>query len=164
MKFGGSVRGYRKGNNFVRLASPSPHLFSRHCHCVQTGSRFVTTMSCTFLPEILDLIVDHLRHQPAALKECCLASKSWVHRTRRHLFAYIEFCPLHPPIQPPSLLRTHSLLSRPPTITPADADIGSLVRTFHRVVSLYVNVLGWEDDQFSFISFHGLSPILRSST
>ncbi|KAF9644816.1 hypothetical protein BDM02DRAFT_843045 [Thelephora ganbajun] len=42
-------------------------------------------------PEILDYIVDFLRDQPEALKQCCLASKSWVSRTRKHLFANIEF-------------------------------------------------------------------------
>ena len=42
-------------------------------------------------PELLDLIVDHLRDEPIALKACCLISKSWVHRTRRHIFADIKF-------------------------------------------------------------------------
>ncbi|KAF9644820.1 hypothetical protein BDM02DRAFT_3121298 [Thelephora ganbajun] len=42
-------------------------------------------------PEILDYIVDFLRDQPETLKQCCLVSKSWVSRTRKHLFANIEF-------------------------------------------------------------------------
>jgi len=42
-------------------------------------------------PEILDLTVDHLHDEPIALKACCLVSKSWVPRTREHLFARVEF-------------------------------------------------------------------------
>lgn len=42
-------------------------------------------------PEILDYIVDFLHNNPATLKLCCLVSKSWVPRTRKHLFAHIQF-------------------------------------------------------------------------
>ena len=48
-------------------------------------------MSPSLPPEILDLIVDHLCHERNTLKTCCLASKSWVPRTRRHLFAHVCF-------------------------------------------------------------------------
>jgi len=50
-----------------------------------------TTMSNPYLlPEILDCVVDLLHDEPEALKTCCLVSKSWVPRTRRHLFADIK--------------------------------------------------------------------------
>lgn len=42
-------------------------------------------------PEMLDHIVGFLRHDKKALRECCLISKSWVPRTREHLFALIPF-------------------------------------------------------------------------
>ncbi|KAF9645264.1 hypothetical protein BDM02DRAFT_3073690, partial [Thelephora ganbajun] len=42
-------------------------------------------------PEILDYIVDLLHDEPETLKQCCLVSKSWVSRTRKHLFANVEF-------------------------------------------------------------------------
>ncbi|KAF9642961.1 hypothetical protein BDM02DRAFT_3104213, partial [Thelephora ganbajun] len=42
-------------------------------------------------PEILDYIVDFLYNEPETLKQCCLVSKSWVPRTRKHLFADINF-------------------------------------------------------------------------
>jgi len=42
-------------------------------------------------PEILDYTVDFLHDKPATLKQCCLVSKSWVPRTRGHLFASISF-------------------------------------------------------------------------
>ncbi|KAF9642569.1 hypothetical protein BDM02DRAFT_3078319, partial [Thelephora ganbajun] len=42
-------------------------------------------------PEIFDYIVDFLHDTPETLKQCCLVSKSWVPRTRKYLFADIEF-------------------------------------------------------------------------
>ena len=48
-------------------------------------------MSLPLPPEILDLIVDHLHDEPTTLRACCLVSKSWIPRTRRHLFARVEF-------------------------------------------------------------------------
>jgi hypothetical protein len=51
-----------------------------------------TTMSNIHLPvETLDHIVDHLHDTRDALRNCCLVSKSWVPRARRHLFAEIAF-------------------------------------------------------------------------
>ena len=44
-----------------------------------------------FPPEIWDHIVDFLHDQPETLKQCCLVSKSWVPRTRTHLFGEIAF-------------------------------------------------------------------------
>ena len=45
-----------------------------------------------FPPEISDYIVDivHSGGQAETLKRCCLVSKSWVPRTRKHLFATVE--------------------------------------------------------------------------
>ena len=40
-------------------------------------------------PEILDSIVDLLCDEPEALRQCCLVSKSWIPRTRKHIFAVI---------------------------------------------------------------------------
>ena len=40
-------------------------------------------------PEILDEIVDFLQDEPETLMQCCLVSKSWVPRTRKHIFAQI---------------------------------------------------------------------------
>ena len=52
----------------------------------------VTTMPNPSLPEeLLDYIVDFLHDQERPLKNCCLVSKSWIPRTRRHLFAYVFF-------------------------------------------------------------------------
>ena len=51
-----------------------------------------TTMSNPGLPpEILDYIVDFLQDDLLSLEQCCLVSKSWVPRARRHIFYIIEF-------------------------------------------------------------------------
>ena len=44
-----------------------------------------------FPPEIFDHLIDLLRNNRGTLKQCCLVSKSWISRTRKHLFARIEF-------------------------------------------------------------------------
>ena len=40
---------------------------------------------------MLDRIIDLLHDELETLKQCCLVSKSWVPRTRKNLFAEIEF-------------------------------------------------------------------------
>ena len=40
-------------------------------------------------PELLDHIVDCLHDSEDALRACCLVSKPWISRTRKHLFAQI---------------------------------------------------------------------------
>ena len=55
------------------------------------GVRPKTVMSDPYLaPETLDRIVDLLHNKREPLKACCLVSKSWVSRTRKHLFADID--------------------------------------------------------------------------
>ena len=44
-----------------------------------------------FPPELFDYLTDLLHDQPKALKQCSLVSKSWVPRTRKHLFSEIAF-------------------------------------------------------------------------
>ena len=49
-------------------------------------------MSCLHLPpEIFDYIVDFLRGERKTLKNCCLVSRSWVPRARKHLFDELHF-------------------------------------------------------------------------
>ena len=131
-------------------------------------------MACSLPPEILDLIVGHLRNKPSALKKCCVLSKSWVPRTRRYLFAHIRFHFARRSIEswklafpdPSNSLahhaRTLSFLEQNPS-TLADPDVGCWVRTLYRVESLYVNTFG-RNHGFSFVQFHGFSPTLRSLT
>jgi hypothetical protein len=128
-------------------------------------------MSPSFPPEILDYIVDQLHDDPIALKACCVTSKSWIHRTQKHLFACVEFSappyvgvwkqtfpdPSHSPAY-----HTRSLSIRGLSlITAADPGAGDWIRAFHNVVHLHLEGL-LMDHRVSLVSFHGLSPTLRS--
>jgi hypothetical protein len=128
-------------------------------------------MSPSIPPEILDLIVDHLHDEPITLKACCVVSKSWIQRTRTHLFASVEFRPPAPRVElwkkafpDPSNSPAHhtrSLTIRGiPAVTVADADAGGWIRTFCNLVHLYLESLSWKG--VSLVPFHGLSPTLRS--
>ena len=91
--------------------------------------------------EILDVIVDHLRDEPTALKACCVVSKYWIHRTRKHLFARVKFhtpkphpeprkkTPPDPSNSPAHHTRTLSIHGLS-VITAADANAGGWIRTF----------------------------------
>src|ERR1700753_1522610 len=53
-------------------------------------------MSTPCLPQdISDYVVDLLHDQPTTLKRCCLVSRSWIHPTRKYLFAEISFRTVH---------------------------------------------------------------------
>jgi hypothetical protein len=132
-----------------------------------------TTMSPSLPSEILDLIIIHLHDKPTALKACCVASKSWVQRTRIHLFASVEFCAQKSPIErwkktfpDPSNSPAHHTrrltISGIPVVTAADTDAGGWIRTFHNIVHLHLEFTGSEDPRVSLTPFRGLSPTLKS--
>jgi len=125
--------------------------------------------SSSFPPEILDLIVDHLHDKPTTLKTCCVVSKSWVPRTRKHLFAHVEFRasesniemwtrafpdPSNSPAHHTRTLSIHGI----PVVTATDAGVESWIRPFHNVEHLRLEHL----DRASLVPFHGLSPAVRS--
>ena len=123
----------------------------------------LATMSFSLPPEILDLIVDHLHDQPATLRACCLVSKSWVPRSRTHLFAHVKFSeksaerwmktfpdPLNSPTRYTRTLTIQGLQS-----ALGGADAHRWIRAFHNVVRLHVN-------QHPLAPFHGLSPTIKS--
>ena len=93
-------------------------------------------------PEILDHIVDDSYDESDALRNCCLVAKSWVPRTRKHLFADIEFYlpkrleswkMMFPDPSNSPAYHAHTLLVRfPQVVTAADAGEGGWVRTFSR--------------------------------
>ena len=129
-------------------------------------------MSPSFPPEILDTIVNQLRGESAAVEACCIVSKSWIHRTRKHLFACVEFHapnshseqwkktfpdPSNSPAHHPRSLSIHGLS----VITAEDAGAGDWIRTFHNLAHLHLECLEL-DQQVSLAPFHGLSPTLRS--
>jgi hypothetical protein len=141
-----------------------------------------TTMSDLHLPaEMLDHVVDHLHHAPDALRNCCLVSKSWVPRIRKHLFADIRF-------QTTENLRLWKETFPDPSMSPAryaktlsvgclrvaagagagvDVEEGGWIRGFSRVVQLEVvlrpvRYLGPGEPAISLVPFHGLSPVIKS--
>jgi hypothetical protein len=129
-------------------------------------------MSPSLPPEILDRIVDHLHDEPTTLKTCCVVSKSWIQRTRTHLFVSVDFYPstssidrwkkafLDPSNSPARYTRTLSIRDIP-VATAADTDVGGWVRTFHNLVHLRLGTRGWGAPG-PLVPFHGLSPTLRS--
>jgi hypothetical protein len=129
-------------------------------------------MPSSFPPEILDHIVDDLHDKPVALKACCIASKSWVSRSRRHLFARIEFhqaeqsalqswMKVFPDPSNSPAHYTRSLIIRDPTVLTA-ANASPWIRAFCNVVHLRLEAIQWGACQDSLLSLHGLSPVLRS--
>jgi len=130
-------------------------------------------MSRSLPPEILDLTIDHLHDEPTALKACCLVSKSWVPRTRKHLFALVEFRTLQSPVERwkknfpdhsnSPAHHTHTLCIRNlPTLIAADTEVGAWIRSFRNVVQLHLERITWEGPRSPLVPFHGFSPTIRS--
>ena len=131
------------------------------------------TMSLSLPPEILDLIVDHLHDEPTALRACCLVSKSWIPRTRIHLFDRVEFRltgsyleswmeafpdPSNSPAHYVRILHlTHFKI-----VTVAISDALPWVHSFNNIVDLRVVTVGQHDYHVSFAQFRGISPTLKS--
>jgi hypothetical protein len=127
-------------------------------------------MPCPLPPENLDHIVDHLHDDPTTLKACCVVSKSWIHRTRTHLFASVEFCAPKFPIErwkktfpDPSNSPAHH--TRHLYIHGYSAynirAVHGWIRAFHSLVHLQLGGHIWTY-RGSLVPFDGLSPTLRS--
>ncbi|KAF9646818.1 hypothetical protein BDM02DRAFT_2890061 [Thelephora ganbajun] len=124
-------------------------------------------------PETLDYIVDFLHDKRETLEQCCLVSKSWVPRTRKHLFADIRFyCAADleswkkafPDHSSSPAYHTRALLvGCPEVVTNADAGGGGWVRTFSRVIRLGVhgNPATVSGREVSLTPFHRFSLSLK---
>ena len=126
-------------------------------------------MSPSLPQELLDLVIDHLHDDPAALKTCCIVSRSCVTPARKRLFAHVEFFTTEPYIEVwkktfPDPSNSPARYTRSLAIHGAhgnptvDTGVGGWVRTFHNVTHLKLMLLG----RASLILFHGLSRALRS--
>ena len=124
-------------------------------------------MTCSLPPEILDHIVDHLHDESATLGACCIVSKSWIPRSRIHLFAHVNFTNRLPvgswaeaftdPLNSPAhYTRTLEIQGRDATTT-VGADANRWIRTFHNVAHLHIS---YHPEHL--VLFHGLSPTIRS--
>ena len=126
-----------------------------------------TAMPCTLPPEMLDIIIDHLHDEPTTLKVCCVVSKSWVPRTRKHIFARVEFDSnsridlwkktFPDPSNSPAY-HTRTLSVGCVQNAAVDAGTGSWIRAFRNVVDLRLS----HPDRSSLVQFCGLWPTLRS--
>jgi len=129
-------------------------------------------MICSLPPEILDIVVDHLHDQPTALRACCLVSKSWVPRSRIHLFALVEFTDTSaerwvytfpdPLNSPAHYTRTLTICSNW-LLTDPGLDVARriCIFPFHNVAHLTL-VCRPCGGLASLVPFHGLSPAIRS--
>ena len=130
-----------------------------------------------FPPEILDHIVDLLHDDPVALEQCCLVSKSWVARTRKHLFAAIAFCTqgdiqawkaTFPDASNSPGYYTRTLtINCPEIVTAADVKEGGWIRAFLRVVCLDLDSRLSErfledDPKTIYAPFHKISPTVKT--
>jgi hypothetical protein len=131
-------------------------------------------MSNPRLPaEMLDRVVDQLRDTEDALRNCCLVSKSWIPRTRRHLFTDIRFPTLESLISwmrtfpDPSTSPAHYVknlsVTYPQLFTDPDAEAGNWIRWFSCVVHLEVGRNGLSIGQSrSLVPYRGFSPAIKS--
>ena len=128
-----------------------------------------TTMSDSHLfPEILDHIADLLHDNRQSLKQCCLISKSWLPRTRKHLFACVEF-------RSSAQFKSWRKMFPAPTNSPAYhartlrigrtlGDVGGSgwILGFSRVERLEFELMGLDSPDIPFAVFQELSPSLKS--
>jgi hypothetical protein len=132
-------------------------------------------MSDPHLPaEMLDHIVDHLHNTQDALRNCCLVSKSWIPRTRTHLFADIRFRTSEnlrswkgafpDPSTCPARYAKTLFIGSFWVVAAADTEAGGWIRGFSRVERLVIGGGNHfvNERAISLAPFHGFSPILKS--
>ena len=124
-------------------------------------------------PEILDIVIDHLHDEPTALRACCLVSKSWVPRSRTHLFGHVTFTytsierwmkAFPDPFNSPTHY-TRTLTLRGHQLVAVTGPVPR-IRTFpfHNLVNLSIHSEsnGSGGNRVSLVPFHGLSPTIKS--
>ena len=136
-------------------------------------------MSKPYLPrETLDYIIDLLHDERETLKQCCLVSKSWAPRTRKHLFAHIRLYSASdleswkktfPDVtNSPGCHARGLLVGCPWLVEAADAEEGGWIRAFSGAKRLEITVRRGTGDWFLGASedplapFHNFSPTLKS--
>ena len=124
--------------------------------------------------ELLDHVLDLLCHDKRVLNNCCLVSKSWIPRTRKHLFAHIRFeteadleswkntfpDPSTSPARHTKTLR----VGCSHLVTAEDADVGGWIRGFSAVVDLEVGgqKKHLDGSEISLVPLYGFSPVIKS--
>ena len=125
-------------------------------------------------PELLDHIVDFLHHSEDALKNCCLVSKLWTPRTRKHIFADIQFRTIDDleswkaifpdPSTSPACYTKTLYINYYNVTTAAAAQEDCSVSAFSSVIDLTMQPPQRESKSvaISLAPFHGFSPALQS--
>ena len=125
-------------------------------------------------PEILDHIVDFLHGCPSALRWCCLVSKSWVPRTRKHLFAEVDLCYKHDlecwkamfpdPSASPAHFAKSLRVGCASDVAIADAEVGGWLTGFTHITHLEVESIETycTEPAASLVAFHGFSSTVKS--
>ena len=119
-------------------------------------------------PEIIDYIIDFLHDQPDVLRNCCLVSKSFIDRTRKHLFRDIVFKWFHSTLEAwretfPDSKKSPAHHARSLSVgctnivTDKDAKAGDWIESFSEVARLELQD-GFLDEH-SFHPFHALSKV-----
>ena len=130
-------------------------------------------MSNPYLPpELLDYIVDFLHDDQTTLKKCCLVSKPWIPRARKHLFAEIRlekpelWKKMFPdPSTSPANFAKSLHFDSAHAITAADAEPGGWLTGFVHIVHLGVETRekeAFEEPLVSLAPFHRFSPTIKS--
>jgi hypothetical protein len=133
-----------------------------------------TMMSNPHLPaEILDHIIDHLHDTEDTLRNCSLVSKSWIPRTRKHLFANIVFPNVEtlqswketfpdPSTSPAGYTKT--LFIDCPQVSTAGSWIRDFSRVEHFGVGAHIDALVFDlnESPTPLVLFHGFSPALKT--
>ena len=127
-------------------------------------------MSRPLPPEILDHVVDQLYDNSTTLKTCCLVSKSWIRRTRKHLFANVSFNGLICDVESwedtfPSPTNSQAPAHHTRTLSihhPHLIGASDTILTFCNVERLYVITNIFLDSGISLAPLRGFSPALRS--
>ena len=169
----------RSRNVYIHISRQErrPEGFAAHCHDnAPNDLSAATTMPRPPLPpELLDHIVDDLSPARDALKNCCLVSKLWIPRARKHLFADVEFRTaanlqswkntFKDPSTSPAHYAKSLLVKFPRSVTAADVEDGGWIPTFSRVLHLDLDLGGITTREFNGarrLPLHGFSSALKS--
>ena len=125
-----------------------------------------------FLEELLDHVVDNLHYERENLENCCLVSKSWIPRARKHLFSTISIRDtgnlqswknaFPDPSSSPACYAKTLAIGCPEVVATGDAEEGGWLSAFSRVVRLAMYIPSMDRQVISLVPFHGFSPFIRS--
>lgn len=131
-------------------------------------------LHCHLPQETLENIIDHLHDDQETLKECCLASKSFVIRARKHIFAFVHFGTqsdleawkktFPDPSNSPAHYTRDLVIGCPEFVTAADAAEGGWIPTFSSLVHLELDngLTFFHDYPMSLAPFREFPPTLKS--